>query len=51
MVTEHNSIQHNNEVFAQWYIGSTGIILGVGPANGGRRYGAPIGRAHTKYDP
>ena len=40
-VTEHNSIQHDNEVFAQWYIGSTGIILGAGPANGWRRNGVP----------
>ena len=40
-VTEHNSIQHDNEIFAPWYIGSTGIILGAGPANGGRRNGAP----------
>ena len=32
-------------------IGLTGIFRGVGPANGGRRYGVPIGRAHTKYNP
>ena len=40
-VTEHNSIKHDNEISAPWYIGSTGIILGSGPANGGRRNGAP----------
>ena len=27
--------------FPQWYIGSTGIILCAGPANGGRRNGVP----------
>ena len=29
----------------------TGIILGVGPADGDDLMAPPIGRAHTKYDP
>ena len=37
--------------FSHSDIGLTGIILGVGPANGRRRNGVPIGRAHTKCDP
>ena len=32
-------------------IGSIGIILAMGPANGGNLMASPIGQAHTQYDP